>query len=74
MTNGLGNREQALHSSFALALAANAALVVEWPPRGCDNYAGVALDWDEAGAEELYERPPFNWTAPASSQSTATPA
>ena len=28
--NGLGNREQALLSGFALALAANAALVVEW--------------------------------------------
>ena len=41
--NGLGNREQALLSCFALALAANAALVVEWPPRGCDNYAGVAV-------------------------------
>ena len=63
--NGLGNREQALLSSFALALAANAALVVEWPLRGCDNYAGVAVDCDEVGAEELYERPPFNWTAPA---------
>ena len=36
--NGLGNREQALLSGFALALAADAALVVEWPPRGCDNY------------------------------------
>ena len=36
--NGLGNREQALLSCFALALAAEAALVVEWPPRGCDNY------------------------------------
>ena len=45
--NGLGNREQALLSCFALALAANAALVVEWPPRGCDNYAGVAVDCDE---------------------------
>ena len=51
--NGLGNREQALLSSFALALAADAALVVEWPPRGCDNYAGVAVDCDEVGAEEL---------------------
>ena len=51
--NGLGNREQALLSCFALALAANAALVVEWPPRGCDNYAGVAVDCDEAGAVQL---------------------
>ena len=33
--NGLGNREQALLSSFALALAANAALVVEWPLWAC---------------------------------------
>ena len=41
--NGLGNREQALLSSFALALAADAALVVEWPPRGCDNYAVRAV-------------------------------
>ena len=62
--NGLWNREQALLSGFALALAANAALVVEWPPRGCDNYAGVAVACDDVGAEELYERPPFNWTAP----------
>ena len=42
--NGLGNREQALLSSFALALAADAALVVEWPPRGCDNWACPATE------------------------------
>ena len=52
--NGLGNREQALLSGFALALAADAALVVEWPPRGCDNYA-VASDGHSAWLQqELY--------------------
>lgn len=36
--NGLGNREQALLSSFALALASDAALVVEWPSPSCAEY------------------------------------
>ena len=39
--HGLGNREQALLSSFALALATDSALFVSWTPIGCNSNADV---------------------------------
>ena len=39
--DGLGNREQALISAFALALATDAALLIDWGRRGCDGSAAV---------------------------------
>ena len=41
--HGLGNREQALLSSFALALATDSALFVSWTPIGCNSNADVNI-------------------------------
>ena len=40
--HGLGNREQALLSSFALALATDSALFVSWTPIGCNSNADAS--------------------------------
>ena len=37
--HGLGNRHHALVSAFALALARNAALYVDWPDQRCNKWA-----------------------------------
>ena len=37
--HGLGNRHHALVSAFALALARDAALYVDWPDQRCNKWA-----------------------------------
>ena len=58
--HGLGNREQALLSSFALALATDAALFVSWTPIGCNSNADVnTKKCAAASLEDLYANPGF---------------
>ena len=66
--HGLGNRHHALVSAFALALARDAALYVDWPDQRCNKWAqaGDAAACEASGLEDLFQRPPFDWTALAS--------
>ena len=49
-------------SAFALALATDAALLIDWGRRGCDGYAaGKVTDCDLYRFTDLFEPPPFNW-------------
>ena len=66
--HGLGNRHHALVSAFALALARDAALYVDWPDQRCNKWAqaGDAAACEASGLEDLFARPPFDWTALAS--------
>mmetsp|Transcript_30346 Transcript_30346/g.90977 ORF Transcript_30346/g.90977 Transcript_30346/m.90977 type:complete len:118 (-) Transcript_30346:1011-1364(-) len=63
VSNGLGNREHAVVSSFALALHLRAALFVNWEDRGCDLQAdgmpkGTCA---EASFDDLFQNPGFDW-------------
>mmetsp|Transcript_18889 Transcript_18889/g.58974 ORF Transcript_18889/g.58974 Transcript_18889/m.58974 type:complete len:439 (-) Transcript_18889:1214-2530(-) len=65
VTNGLGNREHAAISSFALALHLRAALFVNWEDRGCDLQAdgmpkGTCA---EASFDDLFQNPGFDFQA-----------
>jgi len=66
--HGLGNRHHALVSALALALARDAALYVDWPDQRCNKWAqaGDAAACEASGLEDLFARPPFDWTALAS--------
>ena len=58
--HGLGNREQALLSSFALALATDSALFVSWTPIGCNSNADASQKKCAAASlEDLYANPGF---------------
>jgi len=53
-------------SSFALALVQKAALVVQWPPRVCDNEADApeACVGGAAGLDDIFRNPGFDWERP----------
>ena len=72
--HGLGNRHHALVSAFALALARDAALYVDWPDQRCNKWAqaGDAAACEASGLEDLFQRPPFDWTALASGHKDKT--
>ena len=63
---GLGNRVHPVLSSFALALVQKAALVVQWPPRVCDNEADApeACVGGAAGLDDIFRNPGFDWERP----------
>mmetsp|Transcript_30340 Transcript_30340/g.90942 ORF Transcript_30340/g.90942 Transcript_30340/m.90942 type:complete len:420 (+) Transcript_30340:545-1804(+) len=73
--HGLGNREHAVLSSFALALHRKAALFVDWPEQRCNAGATPVEASSCAGAnlEDLFEAPPIPWTLLANAGTRSTP-
>ena len=73
LTAGLGNREHALLSAFALALATRKALFVDWeasqkcappPPPGTRRLGPRRRRCDAGALSDLYRDPPFAWRFP----------
>ena len=57
-----------------MALARDAALFVDWPDQRCNKWAqaGDAAACEASGLEDLFARPPFDWTALASGHKDKT--